>query len=213
MENDALRQLGNVPVTSAALESLYPELKRGNQKLRLLERDGLLIRLKKGLYVCSYELTGKPISRELIANHLYAPSYVSMSAALGYYDLIPEAVFNIQSMTLKHTRRFETPCGHYLYQQVPPEVFPIGLTNVRVDGNSVLMASPEKALCDLVAYSLMVNLRYVKQAAVFLEEDIRLELDDFMQMDASVFERYAEVGKKAGSIRTLAKLLRSLRRS
>ena len=39
------------------------------------------------------EITGKILSTELIANHLYAPSYVSMSSALRYYGLIPETVY------------------------------------------------------------------------------------------------------------------------
>ena len=90
--NNPLRQLGNIPVTASVLESLFPHIKGGSQKLRLLERDKQIIRLKKGLYVCSPEITGKTLSTELIANHLYAPSYVSMLSALRYYGLIPEEV-------------------------------------------------------------------------------------------------------------------------
>ncbi len=83
-----LEQLGNIPVTASTLESLFPHIKGGNQKIRLLERDKQIIRLKRGLYVCSPDVTGKMLSTELIANHLYAPSYVSMSSALRYYGLI-----------------------------------------------------------------------------------------------------------------------------
>ena len=97
--NNPLRQLGNIPVTASVLESLFPHIKGGNQKLRLLERDKQIIRLKKGLYVCSPEITGKTLSTELIANHLYAPSYVSMSSALRYYGLIPEEVYTIWADT------------------------------------------------------------------------------------------------------------------
>jgi hypothetical protein len=41
-----------------------------------------------------------------------------------------------------------------------------------------------------------------------LEEDIRMELEDFRNMDVSIFERYAQVGKKANSIETLIKYLK-----
>ena len=95
--NNPLRQLGNIPVTTSVLESLFPHIRGGSQKLRLLERDKQIIRLKKGLYVCNPEITGKILSTELIANHLYAPSYVSMSSALRYYGLIPEEVYTKQS--------------------------------------------------------------------------------------------------------------------
>ena len=70
------------------------------------------------------------------------------------------------------------------------------------------MATPEKALCDLIANSPKVNLRYLKDAEIYLEEDIRMEREDFMQIDAGIFEEYIKVGKKADSIRTLLKLLK-----
>ena len=66
----------------------------------------------------------------------------------------------------------------------------------------------EKALCDLIANSSKVNLRYLKDAEIYLEEDIRMEREDFMQMDARILEEYTNVGKKADSIRILLKLLK-----
>lgn len=203
-----LRQFGNVPVTAAAVESLYPEIKRGNQKLRLLERDGQIVRLKRGLYVCSPDETGAALSTELIANHLYAPSYVSMSSALRYYGLIPEAVYTEQSMTLKHAKVFDTPLGRYEYVHISKEAFPVGLSVMNKGTYAFVIATPEKALCDLVANAPGVNLRYMKEAEAYLEEDIRLDLEDFRRMDAAVFEEYISVGKKAGSIETLIKLLK-----
>ena len=70
------------------------------------------------------------------------------------------------------------------------------------------MATPEKALCDLIANSPKVNLRYLKDVEVYLEEDIRMEMDDFKYMDISIFERYTQVGKKSKSIETLITYLR-----
>lgn len=203
-----MEQFGNIPVTASALESMYPHIKGGNQKIRLLERDKQIIRLKRGLYVCSPDVTSVALSTELIANHLYAPSYVSMSSALRYYGLIPEVVYVTQSMTLKHPRDFDTPIGRFEYTHISKDAFSIGLTSIRKDGYAFVLASPEKALCDLVANSTGVNLRYPKEAALYLEEDIRMELSDFRQMDFSIFEEYARVGKKSDSIRTLIKLLK-----
>lgn len=36
-----------------------------------------------------------------------------------------------------------------------------------------------------------------------------MEMDDFKNMDISIFERYAQVGKKSKSIETLIKYLRN----
>lgn len=205
--NNQLTQIGNIPISVSALESLFPNIKRGNQKIRLLERDRQIIRLKKGLYVCNPEITGKILSTELIANHLYTPSYVSMSSALRYYGLIPEAVYTKQSMTLKHSKDFDTPLGRFEYSHISKKAFSVGLTNIRKDGYAFVIATPEKALCDLIANSPNVNLRYLKDAVTYLEDDIRMELDDFRQMKPEIFEEYINVGKKADSIRTLLKLL------
>ncbi len=202
-----LQQIGNIPVTAATLESLYPHIKKGNQKIRLLERDKQIIRLKRGLYVCNPEITGVALSTELIANHLYTPSYISMSTALRYYGLIPESVYITQSMTVKHSRNFDTPLGRFEYKSISRAAFHIGLNIINKTGYSFIMATPEKALCDLIANSTNVNLRYTKDAEIYLEQDIRLDLEDFKNMDAQIFEEYIKVGKKSDSIKTLLKLL------
>ena len=88
------------------------------------------------------------------------------------------------------------------------EAFSIGITSINMQSYAFLMATPEKALCDLIANSPKVNLRYLKDVENYLEEDIRMEIEDFRNMDISIFERYAQVGKKSKSIETLIKYLR-----
>ena len=154
------------------------------------------------------EVTGIPLSTELIANHLLAPSYISMSTALRYYGFIPEAVYTMQSMTVKHSKDFDTPLGRFEYTFISRDAFPVGVTSIKKEGYAFMMATPEKALCDLIANSPKVNLRYMKETEIYLEEDLRMELEDFKQMDARIFEAYTKVGKKAESIRTLLKILR-----
>ena len=200
--------IGNIPLSSSAIASFFPEIKAGNQKARYLESSGKIIRIKKGLYVVHPDVSHTTLSTELIANHLYAPSYVSMATALRYYGLIPEAVYGTQSMTLKHSRSFDTPLGRFGYKSISREAFPIGVTNINKGEYTFLMATPEKALCDLIANSPKVNLRYLKDVGLYLEEDIRMELDDFRNMDSAIFERYMKVGKKSGSINTLVKYLK-----
>ena len=94
--NRQLREIGSIPITTSVIESLYPELKSPDKKVAWLEKNGYIIRLKRGLYVVNPEHSGKMLSSELIANHLYAPSYISMSTALRYYGLIPEEVYTHQ---------------------------------------------------------------------------------------------------------------------
>lgn len=135
-----------MPVSTATLASEFPEIRKSGQKLGLLERNGDIIRLKRGLYVCPESVSGKPLSLELIANRLLTPSYISMSTALRYYGLIPEAVYLIQSMTTKEAREYDTPVGQFVFTRVQREVFNIGIRNVEENGYSFLISAPEKAL-------------------------------------------------------------------
>ena len=68
--NRQLMEIGAVPVTTSAIESLYPELKSSEKKVICLEKNGYIIRLKRGLYVVNPEHSGNMLSSELIANHL-----------------------------------------------------------------------------------------------------------------------------------------------
>ena len=205
--NRELREIGVIPVTTSIIESFYPDLKSAEKKVIWLEKNGYIIRLKRGLYVVNPEYTGKRLSNELIANHLYAPSYVSMSTALRYYGLIPEAVYVNQSMTVKHSRSFQTHVGNYDYKCISREAFAVGVKTERVADYAFLIASPEKALCDLIANSSKVNLRYMKDVENYLENDIRMDMEEFMKFDPRVLEEYIKVGKKADSIATLLKFL------
>ena len=206
--NRQLSEIGTIPVTTLIIESLYPELKSANKKVTWLEKQGVIIRLKRGLYVVNPEHSGKTLSSELIANHLYTPSYISMSTALRYYGLIPEAVYVHQSMTVKHSRSFQTPVGSYDYKYISREAFSIGVRSMHKGDYAFLIASPEKALCDLIANSSKVNLRYMKDVEIYLEQDIRMDMDEFYKMDETIFKDYIKVGKKADSISRLLKFMK-----
>ena len=204
-----LEHLGNIPITTSSLVSMFSDVKAGNQKVRSLESKGKIIRIKKGLYVINPKVSHVMLSTELIANHLYTPSYVSMSSALRYYGLIPEEVYVTQSMTLKHSRFFDTPFGRFDYRSIKREAFNVGVTYVNKQNYSFLIATPEKALCDLIANSPLVNIRYQKDVEIYIQEDISMEIEDLRNMDVTVFEKYAEVGKKACSILPIIKYLKS----
>ncbi len=203
-ELDVLR---NVPVTSRQLASLYPSVQAPNQKIGLLVRDGRIIRLKKGMFVVSEDENERPLSLELIANHLCTPSYVSLQTALRHYGLIPEAVHVIQSMTIKPTQSFDNALGRFTYRHMAREAFGIGVRMERFGDLSFTIATPEKALCDLIAASPGVNLRYLSDVKGYLEEDLRLDMEAFSRFDIRILSDYATVGQKSTSIKTLIKFL------
>lgn len=206
--NNILRNFGNTPITTTAIASLYPDINGGNQKVSALENSGDILRLKRGLYVVNPRISGIIISIELIANHLYSPSYVSRLTALRHYGLIPEKVVVTQSMTVKHTRKFINSLGFFEYTNVNREYFPIGLRSIETNDYGYIIASPEKALCDLIITTPGINLRYREEAREYLEEDLRFDMDAFAKFDIRVLEQCAKVGKKSSSINTLIQLIR-----
>ena len=205
-----LVQFGNMPVDFAAVASLFPEIKYKYNKVSTLEKRGDLIRLKQGLYVPNSQVSGQRLSEVLVANYLYSPSYVSLQYALRYYGLIPEQVFTVTSMTLKHSKVFYTPLARFEYVHIDDKVFPIGIREAKTEnGSSFLIATPEKALCDLISDISHLNLRYRKEILVWLEEDIRFDMDELFHFDTGILREYAKVGKKKTMINQLIKIIES----
>ncbi len=147
------------------------------------------------------------VSTELIANHLCTPSYVSMETALRYYGLIPEMVYTTRSMTMRQPKTFSNHYGNFEFRTIKQECFHIGLTNGYCDGACFMIASPEKALCDLVAESRGINLRYVKEAEEYLRSYLRFDMEALKGFDLDILRDYVKVGKKANSIQTIIKLI------
>lgn len=204
---ERLKQLGNIPVDYSVLSTLYSGYKFPRNKIANLEASGILIRLKRGMYVVSPDMSGKLLSTELIANHIYGPSYVSMESALSYHGLIPERVNVVRSITTKRGRDFENLISRFEYINSSEKYFPIGITQeINID-YTFLIASPEKALCDLIAFTPEVRPRFVNALRLFLEENLRLDMQAFYKMNAGIFRECADVGKKRNDLKNLIKLI------
>jgi hypothetical protein len=203
-----LLQYGIIPTDYASLKASYPSLKSFKDKISDLESRGEIIRLKRGIYIVSPAVSGKEVSVELIANHLYGPSYLSMESALRFHGLIPENVPVTFSMTLKRGRSFKNLFGQFEYVSCPEDYYPIGISQVVKNGISFLMASPEKALCDLIVYTPKLRLRSVKLLQLFMEEDLRFDMAEFRNMNIAIFEQCVERSKKKADIYNLVKLLK-----
>jgi predicted transcriptional regulator of viral defense system len=208
MKQNPLIKFGNIPVQTGTIAVCFDKMSSPSEKIRTLEKDGQLIRLKRGLYVVSSEVSGKPVNACLCANHIYGPSYVSQQWALRWYGLIPEQVYTMTSVTTKHTRMFENAIGRFTYEQVKPEYFAIGVNNIEEHGVSFLIASREKALCDFILHDSYVPCQSVKSLWKYLEEDIRFDMDELMTFDVSIIEACAKAGRKENILNNLIKILK-----
>ncbi|MBQ9230394.1 MAG: hypothetical protein IJ190_04335 [Prevotella sp.] len=210
MKTNPLIQLGNIPALTGTIASCFPHLVDPVEKIRALEKDGQLIRLKRGLYVVSPEVSGKPISAPLCANHIYGPSYVSLQWALRYYGLIPERVHTVTSITTKRSRSFYNPLGNFSYKQVTQRYFPLGVTSTEEDSIFYLIATPEKALCDTIIHDRYLPQQSVRGLWQYLEEDIRFDIDALKDFDITIIEQCAQAGRKTEILNNLIKIIKQL---
>ena len=201
---DTAKILPDVPMTSSVLASYLADFKAPTQKVAEMEKAGEIVRLKRGLFVKS--ATSRNLF--LIANHIYSPSYVSRESVLRYYGLIPEHVFATTSVSLNRSRTFENSLGRFSYDLLPLDYYCKGIDLHEENGVCWQMATPEKALADLIVLSAGVRLRYRSETVSYLEDFLRVDMDEFVKLKPERFEEYAEVSKKPQALLNIAKLLR-----
>ena len=112
------------------------------------QRDGLVEKVRNGLYRRTNWKMRAEVDRMTVAQRLYGPSYVSILTALDYYDFIPETVVEFQSITTRIPRTFEVDQEFYSYRKVQPKLF-FGYEDVAWRDSYYRIATPEKALLDL----------------------------------------------------------------
>ena len=201
----------NAPLTRHLLLEILREYKRPNDKISELIKNDELVSLRRGLYVPGPN-TDLPIPEYfLIANHLRGPSYVSLEAALSYWGLIPERTYEISSVTVKSSKKYKTPVGRFGYQQLPTPYYSYGICRVKLTPNQlVLMASPEKAICDKIVLTPNINLRSIKQTRAFLLEDLRMNENLLRTLNLEIITSWLEDAPKKNSLKMLIATLKEI---
>jgi len=183
---------------------------RPRDKISDLLRKGGIIRIKKGLYIFGDEYRRRPFSREILANLMYGPSYISLDYALQHYGLIPERVEAVTSVTTGRSRRFSTPVGLFTYRIIPLEAFRIGMDRIEIgDGRAFLMATPAKALADKLHDLRGTGIQSQKELYDYLERDLRVDPAVLRELEPAELDTIAR-GYQSRKIRLLSDLVRRL---
>lgn len=165
-----------IKITSMILEELKMYASP-TSKLSRMVKSSEYTRIVKGLYETDSTTPGY-----LLAGSIYGPSYLSFEFALSYHALIPEAVYAFTSATYdkKKKKKFETAFGTFTYRDVPKEAYPFGVELVQEGDYSYWIASPEKALCDvLYTKSPVAN---QKELQNLLFDDMRIDEEEFRNL-------------------------------
>jgi len=166
-----------------------------NDKINKLKKEGLIETLKRGLYLHKSPFVKTYISKEIIANTMLSPSYISFDYALYYHGLIPESVFDVTSATTKRSKSFKSHSGTYSFKQINKELFSVGLAIESTKNGNFLIASKEKALCDKVYYTKDIQITSKKSMISFLVNDLRIDVDELEDCDMNIFIKYYAISK------------------
>jgi hypothetical protein len=194
----------------SVVRNSFPRISEGARK-QLVHRaldHGEILRLKPGLYALAPAYRKSSLHPFVIAAALHSPSHVSLESALSYHGLIPEAVFQVSSVTVQRSRSFETPLGNFEFYRVPSARPRAGVVAERLDDHSwAFVASPLRAIADLVYLRKEVSWR---DAGRFLIESMRIEPDDLQTMDLEELEEIHDAIRSERTRRFLRALGRDL---
>mgnify|MGYP003678728397 FL=1 len=203
-----IKEYAETPISRHLILELLSDYQRPNDKISELLKSKALISIRRGLYITGPKIDLPSPEPFLIANHLRGPSYVSLESALSYWNMIPERAYEISSVTIKTSKLYKTSVGRFSYQQLKIPYYSFGIKNIEYSPKqTMLVASPEKALCDKVVLTPKIYLRSIKQTQEFLLEDLRMDTEVLSTLDTKAMKSWIKNAPKKSSLKMLIKTL------
>ena len=159
-------------------------------------KSGEVIQVRRGLYHLSQSIYPSLVSTEVLANLIYGPSYVSLESALAYHGWIPEAVRNCTSVTSGRPKHFDTPHGRFSYVRIKQTPLMAGVLCSQSPNGSFLIATPLKAIADIVAARGLdwTGIQPLVASLRIEPEDIdSISSEDFEMLDGVYYSKRARV--------------------
>jgi hypothetical protein len=146
-----LKKLAGPELTTRMLLGVLSDYADPRGKINALSKKGLIEPIKQGVYLLSEDLASRHYSKDILANIIYGPSYISLETALSFYGFIPERVLTTTSVCFGRGKAFSTPVGEFKYHHIKSSIYPLGVQLKEVfQGAYCQYASPEKALLDFI---------------------------------------------------------------
>lgn len=166
-------------------------------------RAGKVIQLRRGLYTLADPYQSEKPHSYIIANHLVQGSYVSLQMALSHYDLIPEHVAVVTSVTTGRPGKWQNPYGTFSFQHIQPALF-FGFQYRQVThAQWAYVATAEKALLDLI---------YLTPHGERADYIQALRLQNLDQLDVERLAGYVMQAQKAKLHRALPHIMAEIER-
>jgi predicted transcriptional regulator of viral defense system len=148
-------------------------------------KQNLLVKLRNSWYSFP-EYLKTPNIQHFVSNKMYSPSYVSLHSALAFYGIIPEAIVQTTAVSSLKKAHFENVFGSFSYQQMVPELMFGYEQKSFLNKQSLLFATPEKAILDLLylypQYNTEREITELRFDEEFMQEDLNVErLNEFTE--------------------------------
>jgi len=193
---ELLEIVGEEPVFETGL------LMAGNTNSRDIRRQlsrwrqtGKIYQLRRGLYSLAPPFKKVNPHPFVVANRMLPASYVSLQSALAYYGMIPEYVPVTTSVTTKRPTYWETPIGIFNFRHIQVDFFDGDRLENIGEGQQTFIASPEKALLDLI---------YLESGGDTLDYLTELRLGNLNQLDWQLLKNLAGRIEKPKLLRAVA---------
>ena len=159
------------------------------QQLNYWLNQGYIKPLAGGYYILADQAMDEMLLF-MVANKIYEPSYVSLESALAYYEIIPETVLGVTSISSRKTKQYESAWGVFSYRSIKPQTM-IGYQVIKNSpGIKFKIAYLEKALLDY----LYLNSE-IQSLANF--EGLRWNREQLHDLlDRSIFSKYINLFDK-----------------
>jgi len=123
-------------------------------------KSGELLRLQRGVYVLADRYRSASIHPFALAQALAAGSYISFETALSFHGWIPEKVYTTASVVpgRKSRHYVNEQFGSFSFNSLATETgFFLELVDrIQLDGQTMLVATPYRALMDLVCFRKVI---------------------------------------------------------
>ena len=166
------------------------------------QKKGYILKLTNNYYIFRDAEIDDPFVR-MIANKIYSPSYVSLESALSYYGFIPEAVFQITSITSRKTHNIQTDISNFNYRSIHKRLFWGYSLNTKTSYR-FFIADPEKTILDYLY--LNPHLDDIKSL-----KELRFNQEIFNNLlNISKLKKYLKIFSHTRLLKTTTKLMKVL---
>jgi predicted transcriptional regulator of viral defense system len=158
-------------------------------------RQGLLVRVKRNMYVLRevWNALGRA-EKFLLVNLGQAPSYISLTTALDYYEITTQVQRDFfESVAVKRTKEIQVDGSVFRYSKIAGNLY-FGFKKEK----EFFIATPEKALLD--AFYLMSYGRYALDVSALDSE--KLNGDKILQLSMEFPSKTKNMLKKYGYLKT-----------